>query len=599
MSNNVKSEQYNIQEALEKVDNGEWRLPTFQRAFVWKDSDIILLLDSIFHNYPTGVLLIMPDEGFLAKQLFKNSNGTNESEALVLDGQQRLTSCYNAFYNKGRIYNDGTRKYFFIDMDALYRKCLEVGMSGKKYDISNISLVDNNSDKIIVTRKLKKEPDNIIEGNLIPFYLLKDDVTFNNFFREYLKSANKTEEQKEFLDVQFRSLLQPFTQYSFQTLTLSKGMDVSAICRIFETLNNTGIKLDSFDICVAKYLAEDADVDIKMMLDYAIQANPSLRPMFVKDENKDEYRNREVILQTIALRNGVDHKKNALAKSLSASDIKSNWDEAIQALVKTAEILNGVARTKSTMGLLPYSVVLPVISAALMKSGYSRMSQIDQTEADQKVVKYFFYTAFNERYADGAPGKMGKDFTALCEWIMSDTEPDPSTGFECCIHWDYNRFKQFKKSDKGAIAMALRCILYRKNPTDFYRDDVVELNVSNLHHLFPEHRYKPYYEDVDSVFNLTYLINSTNEAISDDPVKVYTDRIIESLGGENKFKDKLEDHFITGDTYNLYRDEAYSEFIKSRSEEIRKEMKEFWNLNIDCFEQDGSTMEESNDVLEG
>ena len=155
----VKPEQYNIQEALEKVNDGEWRLPTFQRAFVWKDNDIILLLDSIFHGYPTGVLLIMPDEGFLAKQLFRNSNGEKECEHLVLDGQQRLTSCYNVFYNKGREYSDGTRKYFFIDMDALYNKCKEVGMSGRRYDISKISLVDGDSgSKIIVTKRMKNEP---------------------------------------------------------------------------------------------------------------------------------------------------------------------------------------------------------------------------------------------------------------------------------------------------------------------------------------------------------------------------------------------------------------------------------------------------------
>lgn len=596
MPDNVKPEQYNIQEALQKVDNGEWRLPTFQRAFVWKEGDIILLLDSIFHSYPTGVLLIMPDEGVLAKHPFKNSNGKNESESLILDGQQRLTSCYNVFFNKGREYSDGTRKYFFIDMDVLFEKCKEAGMSGRRYDISKISLVDeDNSNKIVVTKKMKQEPDNII-GNLIPFCLLKDDVIFSEFFEKYLENANKTEEQKLFLRTHLRSLLEPFAHYSFQALTLSKGMDVSAVCRIFETLNNTGVKLDSFDICVAKYLAEDKSLDIKKMLDEAIKENPSLKTMFMKDENSNEYRNREVVLQCIALNLGKDHKKNALAKSLKASDVGSNWNNAIQSLVKTTEILNGVAKTKSTMGLLPYSVVLPVIAAALMRSGYSDMSQIDQMKADQKIVKYFFYTAFNERYADGAPGKMGKDYQALYEWISSGKEPDSTTSFDCCIHWDYERFKQFKKSDKGAIAMALRCIMYRRNPVDFYKEDIVDLNASNLHHLFPEHRYKPEYDDIDSIFNLTYLNPSTNDAIGDNPVKMYTDKIIDVIG-EDKFKDKLKSHFISNTTYDLYREEKYHEFIKSRSEEIRLEMQRSLDLNVDCRQNDTES-EDSNDPIE-
>ena len=231
-----------------------------------------------------------------------------------------------------------------------------------------------------------------------------------------------------FLRTYLRSLLEPFSHYSFQSLVLSKGMDVSAVCRIFETLNNTGIKLDSFDICVAKFMAENTDVDIKNRLDVAVKSNPCLKPMFIKEDNSgDEYRNREVVLQTIALKKGVDHKKNTLAKSLRASDIISYWDKAIEALVETARILNGVAKTKSTMSLLPYSVVLPVIAAALLKSKYSEMTQLDKMGADQKVVKYFFYTAFNERYADGAPGKMGKDCQALYEWISSGTIPNPET----------------------------------------------------------------------------------------------------------------------------------------------------------------------------
>lgn len=577
MPDNVKPEQFNIQVALENVDNGTWRLPTFQRAFVWKDGDVMLLLDSIFHSYPSGVLLIMPDEGLLASHTFKYSSGENESELLILDGQQRLTSCYNVFYNKGREYADGTRKYFFIDMKALYDKCKEVGMSGRRYDISKISLVE---DRIIVIKRLKSEPDNIM-GNLIPFYLLKDDVTFSEFFEKYLDNANKTEEEKVFLRTYLRSLLEPFAHYSFQSLVLSKGMDVSAVCRIFETLNNTGIKLDSFDICVAKFMAENAEVDIKERLDEAVKAYPSLKPMFIKEDNNgDEYRNREMVLQTIALYLNRDHKKNALAKSLKASDVTTCWNKAIESLVETAGILNGVAKTKTTMSLLPYSVVLPVIAAALLKSGYSGMSGLDKVGAEQKIVKFFFYTAFNERYADGAPGKMGKDCIALHEWISSGTIPNPETNFECCIHWNYDKFKQIKKNDKGAIAMALRCILYRKNPADFYKEDIVELSVSNLHHLFPEHRYKPTYQDIDSIFNLSYLLKSTNDSIGDKPVQKYTDDIINTIG-EAAFKHRLESHFITNSTYDYYRMEKYPEFIKSRSEEILEEMSQSLGLNVE------------------
>ena len=101
--------------------------------------------------------------------------------------------------------------------------------------------------------------------------------------------------------------------------------------------------------------------------------------------------------------------------------------------------------------------------------------------------------------------------------------------------------------------MALRYILYRRSPIDFYREDVMDLNISNLHYLFPEHKYKPDYDDIDSIFNLNYyLIGSTNDAIGDNPVEKYSDTIKEVIG-EDKFKYKLKSHFITDKTYDLYR----------------------------------------------
>ncbi len=68
--------------------------------------------------------------------------------------------------------------------------------------------------------------------------------------------------------------------------------------------------------------------------------------------------------------------------------------------------------------------------------------------------------------------------------------------------------------------------------------------------------------------------------------------------GEDKFKYKLKSHFITDKTYDLYRDEKYPEFIKSRSEKIREEMQLSLDLNMDNYKQISSEHGEGNDTLE-
>ena len=411
---------------------------------------------------------------------------------------------------------------------------------------------------------------------------MRDDVTFSEYFERYLEKAIKPEDEKSFLRTHLRSLLNPFAHYSFQSLVLAQGMDVSAVCRIFETLNNTGVRLDSFDICVAKYMAEDKNLDIKSKLDEVIDNNPTLSALFLKDiTTRDSYKNREMILQTIALKTpNTDHKKNALATSLKANIVKGNWDVAVNALKETVKILNNDASTESSTDLLPYSVIVPVIAAALIEANYFEMSELDKVSVKKIIVDYFYYTAFNERYADGAPGKMKKDKDALVQWISSGQMPDSPELFSCKIEWKYDKFKQIRKNDKGAIALALRCVLYRKNPLDFYNNSVVELNVTNLHHIFPDHRYKAIFGDgVDSIFNLSYLDKSTNGSIGDDPVQVYTDKIIKKRG-EEPFKDILKTHLISGDTYEYLRNEDYENFIKSRAKEIFEAIKNSLGLNI-------------------
>ena len=75
-------------------------LPEFQRAYVWKPSQVVRLLDSLYMSYPTGQILLwdpteLPTtrglEGVVASGL--PSPGRPK---VVLDGQQRLTSLLRA-----------------------------------------------------------------------------------------------------------------------------------------------------------------------------------------------------------------------------------------------------------------------------------------------------------------------------------------------------------------------------------------------------------------------------------------------------------------------------------------------------------------------
>ncbi len=47
-----------IDKLIKRIDSGDIRIPAFQRAYVWKQNQILELLDSIVTNYPIGSILL-------------------------------------------------------------------------------------------------------------------------------------------------------------------------------------------------------------------------------------------------------------------------------------------------------------------------------------------------------------------------------------------------------------------------------------------------------------------------------------------------------------------------------------------------------------
>lgn len=89
---------------LTEIHNRTTVLPDFQRDFDWEPGATQELIVSIAYNHPAGSILRVRD----AKRVFaaREFEGAPVLDGmkhtfLVLDGQQRLTSLYQAFYGVG------------------------------------------------------------------------------------------------------------------------------------------------------------------------------------------------------------------------------------------------------------------------------------------------------------------------------------------------------------------------------------------------------------------------------------------------------------------------------------------------------------------
>src|ERR1700728_2433362 len=89
---------------LKQIREREVALPDFQRDFVWEPGATQELIISIASNYPAGSLLaIRNTHSYFAAREFAGAPLLDSFKPtyLILDGQQRLTSLYQAFYGVG------------------------------------------------------------------------------------------------------------------------------------------------------------------------------------------------------------------------------------------------------------------------------------------------------------------------------------------------------------------------------------------------------------------------------------------------------------------------------------------------------------------
>ena len=110
---------------LNDVQSGKIQLPDFQRGWVWDEDRIRGLLASISRGFPVGAVMTLSAGGDIRfrTRLVEgvSENGITSPDRFLLDGQQRLTSLYQALLHPAAVSTQDSRgekrlSWFYIDM---------------------------------------------------------------------------------------------------------------------------------------------------------------------------------------------------------------------------------------------------------------------------------------------------------------------------------------------------------------------------------------------------------------------------------------------------------------------------------------------------
>lgn len=219
---------------INDVIEGRVGLPDLQRPFVWKDSDVRDLLDSMLRGYPVGYCILWeaPDD----QEEKKSSIGLNEKnfnapKELVIDGQQRLTALVSSMYGvkvKDQSFAD---RRIRIAYDPIKREfhTWDAAVAKDPHYIEDISTA----------------------------FASKRNNDIGKFRRAYIKRLNEANAKRGDSELNddgenevengINELLSLETAYVIPILTITNKADEEQVSQIFIRVNSGGTKLNEDD----------------------------------------------------------------------------------------------------------------------------------------------------------------------------------------------------------------------------------------------------------------------------------------------------------------------------------------------------------------
>jgi hypothetical protein len=476
---------------LDQIHNRDLALPDFQRSFVWDPANTRELIVSISRGFPAGNLLFLRggSKVFLprAAEEAPDLDGHVPS-TLVLDGQQRLSSLYQAFFGRGS-------HRFFVDIGALLR--------GEDIDAA-VSYLATARAKAFDTVEAQARTLMFPLSRVGDYTSWKDEVIDQ---RQDLE-ADDLKRLRGFLNKVEASVISPMRGYQFPVTTLTQTTSAEAVCTIFETLNRTGIKLSVFELICARAFAQGH----RLREDWK-QAQTQ-HPVF-EDFELDPY----YILQAIALRIGKKPQRGIVV-GLDVADIVENWWPTVHGMERGLIMLRdecGVLTKK----WLPYATMLPALAAAWRDVDEATGAAVGARRL--KLQRWFWCTCFRGDYENAPNSRAEADVPALHKWLTDGDAPVGVREFD----FQASAWLSTTPRQRGMYRSTI-ALLMRRHPLDFHQavpltKSVIEGTAVDDHHIFPTGYLAEtsWNNQADTVLNHTLIDKLTNISIGKRPPSAY------------------------------------------------------------------------------
>jgi len=518
-----------IDKIISRITSGDIKIPAFQRAYVWKQNQILDLLDSIIKNYPIGSILLWSTTEHLNHT--RNIAGYRIPENAeeypvnyILDGQQRISSIYATFSDKTEQDTTSTKYNPNLNIFEIY------------YNFTTKSFIPKSE---------------VTQGS--------NDVIYLRDFLNGVKLINSLQTLESQFHNDAKELYSKFINYELPVVTI-KHREKSEVGIIFERINNTGTKLTTLDLMTAWTWTEDF---------HLLESMTELQDELEEKNFGDLTAN--ILLQAVSgiIQNNTTTKA---VTELSGEAVRDNWNTFCESLRRSIDFLS------SDLNCL-HLAFLPFQQQIVALTKFFSITNMPTATQYKELKKWFWKTSFSNRYSTGqTTDKMNADIQRMIEIRNNNFNEVNNLRYSTTK----NELIDTKFSKGNPLTRAFLLLMAQHSPLDLVKNskiDIVkslsEYNRKQYHHIFPNAFLKKQgfpQAKIFSIANFCFLPADSNKKISSKQPSEYFFDIIP----QDEFNEILISNLIPIKK-ELFQSDNYNDFLEKRAELIIDEIDKVTN----------------------
>ena len=577
----VESHDKKLDDLLKMVEDGKAQLPDFQRSWVWDDTKICKLIESITSGFPMGAAMFLANGGEQVRFSYRKFEGVTSTEKvtpewLVLDGQQRLTTLYQVLKSKGAAVTrleterDKTvKRYYYLDI----KKCLapDTDRLDAIISVSETKQLTTDIGRTILLDLSTKEKE--YENLMFPLNITFSTPDVMNWMMQlHNYYGHKPEIIALFQDFYTKVLLL-IQAYTMPVIQLDKETPKEAVCQIFENVNTGGVPLTVFELVTATFAAdgfnlrddwENAQATFKDKVNGELLTEITGANFLAAMTLLVTYSRR--IKSGDDERIAVTCKKKDILK-LELKDYKKYRDSLVHGFCEAADFLvhQGIFRSRD----LPYSSQLTPL-AAIFSYDRDNKHLLALGPNQEKLAKWYWCGVFGEQYGGANEARFALDIQGVLRWMNGGDLPD--TVYRASLQPTRLLTMQTRNSAayKGIMALILQ-----DSPLDFMTGNRMDIasyidEEADIHHIFPQAYCRSQNYPVkkwNSVINKTPIYASSNRSIGGHAPSIYIRTMAGKGLDDKKIVQSIESHKIN---YDYLSADKFNDYFIDRTKKIIK-----------------------------